>query len=230
MIVIAASYLLAWWIKFEGPFADTGAGAYTMEFYFKALYFIVPGYLIIYYMNKMYTPKRTQKIETVVTQIFGANVVGAVAFLVCIALFKIGDFSRGLIGIYSVINVILMVLERLIVRGVLRKIRSRGYNVKHILLVGYSRAAEEYINVKALEQGHIGAYAETGGGGVAACAVGVVFVQASAEGEILACGSGDARKPVVLGRVEFNFALGDADLALLDLYVVLKGVVYAFRE
>ena len=146
MIVIAASYLLAWWIKFEGPFADTGAGAYTMEFYFKALYFIVPGYLIIYYMNKMYTPKRTQKIETVVTQIFGANVVGAVAFLVCIALFKIGDFSRGLIGIYSVINVILMVLERLIVRGVLRKIRSRGYNVKHILLVGYSRAAEEYIN------------------------------------------------------------------------------------
>ena len=39
-----------------------------------------------------------------------------------------------------------MVLERLIVRGVLRKIRSRGYNVKHILLVGYSRAAEEYIN------------------------------------------------------------------------------------
>ena len=145
-IVVAASYMLAWWIKFEGPLADTSAGAYTMESYFYALYFLIPGYLILYYMNKMYTPKRTQRIETVITQIFGANVMGAIAFLVCIALFKIKDFSRGLIGIFFVINVILIILERLLVRSALRHFRSRGYNVKHVLLVGYSRAAEEYIN------------------------------------------------------------------------------------
>ncbi len=145
-IVVAVAYLLAWWLKFEGPFADTGAGAYTMEFYFTALYFVVPGYLILYYMNKMYTPKRTQKIETVLTQIFGANVTGAVAFLVCIAVFKINDFSRGLIGIFFVVNTMFMVLERLIIRALLRRFRSRGYNMKYILLVGYSRAAEEYIN------------------------------------------------------------------------------------
>lgn len=145
-IVVAASYMLAWWIKFEGPLADTSAGAYTMESYFYALYFLIPGYLILFYMNKMYTPKRTQRIETVITQIFGANVMGAIAFLVCIALFKIKDFSRGLIGIFFVINVILIILERLLVRSALRHFRSRGYNVKHVLLVGYSRAAEEYIN------------------------------------------------------------------------------------
>lgn len=145
-IVIAASYLLAWWMKFDGPLADSGAGAYTMEFYFTALYFVIPGYLILYYFNKMYTPKRTQKIETVITQIFGANVMGAVAFLVCIAVFKISDFSRGLIGIFAISNMFLMVLERLAVRSILRHVRTRGYNMKHILLVGYSRAAEEYIS------------------------------------------------------------------------------------
>ena len=26
-IIVTVSYLLAWWLKFEGPFADTGAGA-----------------------------------------------------------------------------------------------------------------------------------------------------------------------------------------------------------
>lgn len=145
VIVVAGSYLLAWWLKFEGPFADTSAGAYTMEFYFSALYFVVPTYLILYYMNKMYTPKRTQRIETVITQIFGANVMGAVAFLVCIAIFKISDFSRGLIVIFALTNTILMVFERLLVRATLRHFRSRGYNIKHVLLVGYSRAAEEYI-------------------------------------------------------------------------------------
>lgn len=144
-IVLAGSYVLAWWLKFEGPFADNSAGAYTMEFYLSALYFIVPAYLILYYMNKMYTPKRTQRIETVITQIFGANVMGAVAFLVCIAVFKISDFSRGLIVIFAVTNTIFIVFERLLVRAALRRFRSKGYNVKHILLVGYSRAAEEYI-------------------------------------------------------------------------------------
>ena len=91
-IIVTVSYLLAWWLKFEGPFADTSAGAYTMEFYFSALYFVVPAYLLLFYLNKMYTPKRTQRIETVITQVFGANVMGAVAFLVCIGAFKIGDF------------------------------------------------------------------------------------------------------------------------------------------
>ena len=31
-------------------------------------------------------------------------------------------------------------------RKALRTLRKKGYNLKHILLVGYSRAAEEYID------------------------------------------------------------------------------------
>ncbi len=152
-IIIAGSYLLSWWLKFEGPLSDSGAGAYTMQFYFSALYFLVPGYLALYYLNKMYTPKRTRRIETEITQVFASNLAGAAVFLVCIAVFKISDFSRGLIAIYSVVCAALMILERLIIRWIMSKIRRSGYNIKHILLVGYSRAAEEYISrIKANPQ------------------------------------------------------------------------------
>lgn len=152
-IVVAAAYLLSWWLKFEGPLADSGAGAYTMQFYFSALYFLVPGYLIIYYLNKMYTPKRTRRIETEITQVFAANLAGALVFLVCIAVFKISDFSRGLIAIYSVVCAAFMIFERLIIRWILSRMRKSGYNIKHILLIGYSRAAEEYISrIKANPQ------------------------------------------------------------------------------
>ncbi len=152
-VVIAGSYLLSWWLKFEGPLADTNAGAYTMQFYFSALYFLVPGYLVLYYLNNMYTPKRTRRIETEITQVFASNLAGAFVFLVCIAVFKISDFSRGLIGIYSAICAFLLIFERLIIRWVLSHIRRRGYNIKHILLIGYSRAAEEYISrIKANPQ------------------------------------------------------------------------------
>lgn len=37
-------------------------------------------------------------------------------------------------------------LTRMLIRVVLRKMRAKGYNQKHILLVGYSRACEEYID------------------------------------------------------------------------------------
>ena len=52
-LVVAASYLLAWFLKFEGFLSGGATLAHTPAFYFSALYFLVPGYLIIYYMNRM---------------------------------------------------------------------------------------------------------------------------------------------------------------------------------
>ena len=59
-VVTAASYLLAWWLMFGSRFADKEIGVLDMGIYFSALYFVVPGYLILYYWNKLYTPKRVR--------------------------------------------------------------------------------------------------------------------------------------------------------------------------
>ena len=69
-LAIAGSYILAWYLKFEGPFVTEGAGALPMGFYFSALYFLVPGYLILYYWFKLYTPKRSQTLEKEILDIF----------------------------------------------------------------------------------------------------------------------------------------------------------------
>ena len=62
-VVIAISYLLAWLIKFATPLSDTepGVTALSVETYFSALYFIVPGYVLLYYVFNMYTPKRATR-------------------------------------------------------------------------------------------------------------------------------------------------------------------------
>lgn len=145
-LVVAGSYMLSWYLKFEGPFADKSKGALEMEFYFSALYLIVPGYIFLYYMNRMYTPKRAQRIETEMANIVRANTMGAAAILVAISAFKIEDVSRGLIVIFYVMNIALTILVRSLIHYFLHTFRKKGYNLKHILLVGYSRAAEEYIN------------------------------------------------------------------------------------
>lgn len=145
-LAVSGSYLLAWYLKMAGPFAEEGVGTLPMNIYFSALYFLVPGYIILYYWYKLYTPKRSQTLEREIIDIFKANLTGVAGFMICLTAFKITDFSRGLIGIFFVLNMTFTLTFRIVLRKVLRYFRKKGYNLKYILLVGYSRAAEEYIN------------------------------------------------------------------------------------
>ena len=147
-LAIAGSYIFAWYLKFKGPFVTEGAGALTMGYYFGVLYFLVPGYLILYYWFKLYTPKRSQTLEREMLDIIKVNSIGVAFFLMAITAFKMGDgnFSRVLIFLFYIINIAVTLLFRISLRTSLRYFRKKGYNLKHILLVGYSRAAEEYIS------------------------------------------------------------------------------------
>ncbi len=146
-VIVAVSYLLAWYIKFATIFADTepGAGALEMSTYFSALYFLVPGYVFLYYFFNMYAPKRATRRKYEIVGIIEANTVGVLMFIVALFMIKQQDFSRTMLGIFYVINIILTMLCRTGIRNMLQFFRKKGYNLKYILLVGYSRAAEEYI-------------------------------------------------------------------------------------
>lgn len=146
-IVVVVSYTLAWLIKFKTPFAVTepGVTALSVATYFSALYFIVPGYVLLYYFFNMYTPKRATRRKYEIGSIFKANTVGLVLFIVGLYGIKMQHFSRSMIVIFYVLNIIQTTLGRSAIRSILQYFRKKGYNLKYVLLVGYSRAAEEYI-------------------------------------------------------------------------------------
>ena len=147
-IVVAISYMLAWYLKFESIFAvsDPNVNALPMETYFYALYFIVPGYVILYYMQNLYTPKRATMRRYEIFNIAKANTIGLIAFVVALYTIKQVHFSRSMILMFYFINIILTTVSRGLIRRILNFFRRKGYNLKYILLVGYSRAAEEYID------------------------------------------------------------------------------------
>lgn len=145
-VVTACSYMLAWYLKFVIFKTDEGVGTLSQEVYFSALYVIVPGYLILYFLFELYAPKRTTHRKHEYLGLFKANTAGSIAFLSILYLINEPNFSRALIAIFFAINTVLMVAVRLVIRYILHFFRAKGYNVKYILLVGYSRAAEEYIN------------------------------------------------------------------------------------
>ena len=147
-IVITASYLLAWYLRFASPFSDIGidVGVLSVQTYFQMLYVIVPGYLILYYEFNLYTPKRATVHKYEILNVFQANTVGLILLMAGWYLVSQIHFSRAMMAYFYVINILFTTLGRSLIRLLLQYFREKGYNLKYILLVGYSRAAEEYVN------------------------------------------------------------------------------------
>ena len=140
-LIIAASYGLSWVIKFYHD-------SVTMmnHMYIIGLLCIIPMYLILYAVFNVYSPKRVQTMKEEIGNIVKSNTMGLVIFIMALYMLHQPHFSRQMMFIFYVINNVAEIIFRNCIRWVLRKIRNRGFNQKHILLVGYSRAAEGYID------------------------------------------------------------------------------------
>ena len=116
--VIVVSYIFAWYIRFRSGLFALDEWYLSRQSYMKLLYVIVPVFLILYYAFRLYVPKRIMGRRLEAWRVLQANVI-------------------GLMGLILILYVI---------RLILRRIRRQGYNQKHMILVGYSRAAEQYID------------------------------------------------------------------------------------
>ncbi|MBO5341875.1 MAG: undecaprenyl-phosphate glucose phosphotransferase [Lachnospiraceae bacterium] len=144
-LVTIVSYIAAWWLRIV-VFQKPGEGVLAPEAYFVALIALVPGYLAMYTALNLYKSKRYSSAKREFFDVIKANLIGLLIFFVALYIINEPDFSRSVIFIFFVINVGLTILVRNTIRVFLRQIRKKGYNVKYIVLVGYSRAAEEYID------------------------------------------------------------------------------------
>lgn len=145
--ITAASFMLAYFVKFYVLNVRPGVGVLPVRNYLMLLIFIVPLYALLYYFCGVYAPKRTVRRRFEIYGIVQANTIGIVALIVALYMIvREFNFSRSVMAIFYIFNVFITSCFRLALRKGLRTIRSRGYNLKHILLVGYSRAAEEYID------------------------------------------------------------------------------------
>lgn len=145
ILVISFSYVLAWAIRFVGPFASTAVRAKSFRDFMLLLLLIIPGYLLLYQAFSLYTPLRMQGRRLVLSNVIQANTLGLLIIIAILYVIEEHDYSRLTFFIFYVINVILECGFRMTVFYILRNLRKKGYNQKQVLLVGYSRAAGEYI-------------------------------------------------------------------------------------
>ena len=146
ILVISLSYLLAWFFMFGG----NNNAVLSKELYFIALIPIIPLYILLNAIFGLYAPKRVSGRREEISNIIKANSIGLLIFTLVLFMgsknYYMYHFSRKLVFIFYGIDIFLTILERNVIRYILRLMRAKGYNQKHILLIGYSRAAESYID------------------------------------------------------------------------------------
>jgi len=145
-VITGVSFVLSYLIKFyileDGP----GIGVLPLMEYVNLLIFLVPGYMFLYSQCGVYAPKRTVRKRFEIYGIVKANTVGMAALIIILYMVvKEINYSRSVMAIFFVLNILITSVSRIVLRKGLRTMRRKGYNLKHILLVGYSRAAEEYV-------------------------------------------------------------------------------------
>ena len=149
-LVIGMAYVLSWYIIIGSGWYRAANQVLGPEIYLGVLAVIIPVYLLLYTVFHLFTPKRVQGRRQEFANIFKANIIGFLLFGMVLYLggknpyFQ--HFSRVLVIFFFVVNTAAETLERNLIRTCLRSMRSKGYNQKHVLLVGYSRAAESYID------------------------------------------------------------------------------------
>lgn len=145
-LVLFIAYFVAWYLRFRSGLFNLDAWYYSLREYMRLLIFIIPEYLALYYLFHLYVPKRVLGRRLEAWRVVQANVIGLMVLILVLYLSKQSDISRHMLFAFLCVNIFLEVLERNILRIILRNIRKNGYNQKHMILVGYSRATESYID------------------------------------------------------------------------------------
>lgn len=152
--IIVFSFIRAYYLRFSNDsilirweWIEEPVGIYgSLKDYMQILIMLIPCYLVCYYFFHLYDPKRTKSRKSEIFNILKSNVVGILYCVAFLFFIRNGTYARLFIIIFVTLNFILEVLFRFCTTTLLRKIRRKGMNHKHILLIGYSRAAEGYID------------------------------------------------------------------------------------
>lgn len=140
------TYFFSWYLRFKSGLFVQDAGVLPAKTYFSALFLIIPGYLLLYSIFQLYMPRRVKSYRKELMDIIRANGIGFMIFILVLYFIKQEHFSRQMLCIFFFINISLEFASRYLIRTILWKMRKQGLNQKHILMIGESQMAEQYMD------------------------------------------------------------------------------------
>jgi Undecaprenyl-phosphate glucose phosphotransferase len=143
--VIGLAWLTAYWIRFYLPIVEVTKGLPSFDKYSALSPLIIILWMMIFSAFKIYKSRRMLVQSHEIYLIFKAHAIALLIFIALTYLFSEYKYSRVVILYFGGIGAAGLLFFRILLRTLLREIRRKGYNLRHVLGVGEGAALEMLI-------------------------------------------------------------------------------------
>ena len=143
-LIVFLALPLAFWIRFY--ILPGGIISVPFEEYLVIAALAVPLFLFTNAAFGLYESFRKKSIPQELRLLLAACSLDTILLLTYLFLRHQNHFSRGSIAIFYLLVVLASGGKRIFLRSMLRYYRQRGYNLKHVVILGNSKMAHKYLN------------------------------------------------------------------------------------
>ncbi len=146
LFFIALAWVLAYFLRFESGIIPVYKGVPPFSQYFWFLIIIFPIWFLAYRFGGLYVPQRASRKK--IYESFLIIRANFIAILILISYTYLVqertlEVSRLVLFYFAFLSIIFGIIERALLRKILRDIRRKGYNLKFMLIVGGGRVAKD---------------------------------------------------------------------------------------
>ncbi len=144
LLIILLSCFFAWRIRFDVLDGINNVNISDLTLVLLTILFSLVNTVLLWEFN-IYSPQRLRKAGANTLRIFLANGICALLLMTLLFLFKIMDMPRLLIGISWLVSSALVSVKHMLLHLLLHRMRKKGYNLRHYVLVGNGHLAHQYV-------------------------------------------------------------------------------------
>ncbi len=148
-VLVFVSMLLAYWVRFSLMGGIEG----IPFFYYVALGGTAAALcLLSYAMAGLYESYRSIRFHREAARLLSVTAMDTALLVAILFVFHLNNMSRWTLVLFFCFTSGLLLMKRAFLRLLLRRFRAKGYNLKHIVLVGSGPAAENYLKKVAAQK------------------------------------------------------------------------------
>lgn len=126
------------------------APAISASDYLVVLFFTVPLWCAILYLNGMYYSMRTRRITEIIWIIIKSVAMSVLIFGLIVFGLDMDFLSRLFFLIFVFVSTSFLIAEKLIIYSVIRYLRKEGYNFRRLIVVGSGKRTANFIKMVKL--------------------------------------------------------------------------------
>ena len=143
LVVVTIAWCLAYWLRFQSELVVVDKGVPPFQHYFSMLIFIWLIWAFVYRRMGLYRPMRGARTGLELWLLINANALALLLLIATTYLFreKSVPFSRLVFAYFGIMALLFTIVQRSLMRFILREVRRRGFNLRYMLIVGAGKVS-----------------------------------------------------------------------------------------